>query len=304
MSIDYNDFDSLKKAVLIIIAIATVILFFLGFEINHILIFVFVALVASPIFIIQLSDFLEKTHRGKVLLKGFSDEWRMMLKDNVMFYNDLNQKEKKRFEKKILHFLLDYEIKSVDTELLDLDRLLIASSGIIPVFGFADWDYIYLETIIVFEDLFEFNHPFIEEGQLLNGLVNKNGNMFLSKTAVRNGFSYEKDGKNTAIHEFIHLLDMDDGEVDGVPEAIIKSQYIIPWINLMEEEIEKICQDKSILGDYACTNRPEFFAESSVCFFENPRMLSMKHPKLYNMLKNIFNQDMRNRKRKRLHKKQ
>jgi len=296
-SIDFTDFDELKKIFFIVLALIVLVLFLFGVKWEYISGIIFLILIMSPFIILQLSDSIEAVQRHQFLGKGFSDEWRTLLKENVVFYNDLNQHEKKRFEKKILHFLLDYQIKSIDTDLDDLDKLLIASSGVIPVFGFADWDYIYLETITVFEDSFAFNHPFIEDGQLLNGLVNKNGNMYLSKSAVRNGFSYEKDGKNTAIHEFVHLLDMDDGEVDGVPEAIIKSQYIIPWINLMEEEIEKICQDKSILGDYACTNRPEFFAESSVCFFENPRMLSIKHPKLYKMLASIFNQDMRNRKK-------
>jgi Mlc titration factor MtfA (ptsG expression regulator) len=293
-SVDYKGFETLKEIYLVFIVIVSFVLFVFGIKWDYIAIIVISLLVLTP----EINDLLEKLYRNSILKKGISDKWRNVLKQEVNFYNQLNKKEKLLFEHKILLFFIDYELKSADFELQDNDKLLIAASAVIPVFAFDDWDYVYLQTITVFEDAFEFNHPFIEDGQLLNGLVDKNGNMYLSINAVRNGFAYEKDGKNTAIHEFIHLLDMQDGEVDGIPERILKKQYIIPWINLMDEEIERICQEKSVLGEYACTNRPEFFAEASVCFFENPRLMSIKHPELYNMLKNIFNQDMKQRKQK------
>jgi len=41
--------------------------------------------------------------------------------------------------------------------------------------------------------------------------------------------------------------------------------------------------------------KQEFFAVASEYFFERPKLLAQKHPELYKVLEQIFNQDMRKR---------
>jgi Mlc titration factor MtfA (ptsG expression regulator) len=41
--------------------------------------------------------------------------------------------------------------------------------------------------------------------------------MILSQPALRQGFINNTDVHNTAIHEFVHLIDKTDGEIDGIP---------------------------------------------------------------------------------------
>ena len=50
--------------------------------------------------------------------------------------------------------------------------------------------------------------------------------MILSKQELRNGFANKTNKKNTAIHEFVHLLDKEDGSVDGVPEALLSCSFL------------------------------------------------------------------------------
>ena len=71
-----------------------------------------------------------------------------------------------------------------------------------------------------------------------------NGQMILSKPALHLGFANETDKKNTAIHEFVHLLDKADGTIDGIPERLLEKQYVLPWMHLMEKKIEE-----SMMGD-------------------------------------------------------
>jgi len=245
-------------------------------------------------FLYYLSEIFKGFYKIYKVSKGIPPDWRTILKNKVNFYRNLTPEQQKHFEKRIIKFLIDYPIKPVQTEVTELDKILIASSAIIPVFSFKNWYYPNLKTIYLFEDDFSIIHPLIEKGTKMKGLVGlgkMKGKMYLSKKALHYSFENDYDKKHTAIHEFLHIIDMEDGDADGIPESLLKRPYIIPWKNLVEKEIEKICQNNSVLSEYACTNAAEFFAEAGVHFFENPEELRDKNPELYDMLSMIFEQN-------------
>lgn len=115
-----------------------------------------------------------------------------------------------------------------------------------------------------------------------------NNKMLLSKRALRSGFSNKTDKNNTAIHEFIHLIDMEDGIVDGIPEIFMQQQEILPWVDLMYAKIKDIKENDSDIDAYGATNEAEFLSVAAEYFFERPELLKVKHPKLYAMLDSIF----------------
>jgi Mlc titration factor MtfA (ptsG expression regulator) len=112
--------------------------------------------------------------------------------------------------------------------------------------------------------------------------------MILSKQQLREAFTNKTGKDNTAIHEFVHLIDKTDGSVDGVPEFILDKKYILPWLELMQKEIALIMEDRSDINPYGATNQAEFFAVVSEYFFERPKLLEEKHPELYRLLEKIF----------------
>lgn len=118
------------------------------------------------------------------------------------------------------------------------------------------------------------------------GVMNRK--MILSLEALRYGFS-ESAASNTAIHEFVHLIDKADGEVDGVPEYLIPQKLIQPWISEMHATIEKIRNDDSDIRDYAGVNEAEFLAVVSEYFFQKPELLQEDHPELFKLLNKIYN---------------
>jgi Mlc titration factor MtfA (ptsG expression regulator) len=117
-----------------------------------------------------------------------------------------------------------------------------------------------------------------------------NGQMILSKSALEYGFRNPKDGQNTAIHEFVHLIDKTDGTVDGIPTRLMDKASVIPFMNLIREEIAKIKANKSDIDVYGMTNPAEFFAVASEYFFEDPAKFKTHHPELYKVLSEIFEQ--------------
>jgi len=112
---------------------------------------------------------------------------------------------------------------------------------------------------------------------------------------LKYGFKNESDKKNTAIHEFVHLIDMTDGSTDGIPSLLLEKQYSIPWIDLINKKIDEIYDGESDINPYGGTNRAEFFSVVSEYFFERPKLLERNHPELYDLLKRVFKQDMSSR---------
>ncbi|NMM48146.1 zinc-dependent peptidase [Marinigracilibium pacificum] len=226
------------------------------------------------------------------------DEWKSILKKNVAFYNALSAQEKTNFEVRVYDFLSSCKITGVKTKVELIDRILIAASAIIPVFSFKNWQYPNIEEVLLYPN--SFDHDFNTEGgdRRILGMVGTGymeGKMILSRNALITGFENESDKKNTAIHEFIHLIDKADGVIDGVPSLLLDKQYTIPWLDLINKKIGEIEDRKSDINPYGGTNNAEFFSVASEYFFERPKLMEKKHPKLYKKLEMIFMHDMSER---------
>jgi Mlc titration factor MtfA (ptsG expression regulator) len=220
---------------------------------------------------------------------------RKTLERKVDYYGKLSEAEKIRFQKEVDEFLMEIKISGVKTDVTDEDRILVAASAIIPIFAFPGWKYPNLNEVLLYPDHFDdrFN---IEEGNAnrnIQGMVGSGAlhrMMVISKTALHEGFSNKTDKENTAIHEFVHLIDKTDGEIDGVPELLMKNQCVRSWLKLMLEEIDAIKENESDINPYGATNEAEFFAVAAEYFFERPVLFKQKNPELYAVMERIFQQ--------------
>jgi Mlc titration factor MtfA (ptsG expression regulator) len=225
----------------------------------------------------------------------FPQEHKAILLKHVLYYTNLNSEKKKRFEFKIQEFLENCRVTGVDTDVFDLERILVASSAIIPIFNFPDWQYTNIDEVLVYPTSFNERYETAGEWNNILGMVGNGpmeGKMILSKQALHNGFDNESDKKNTAIHEFVHLIDKTDGTIDGIPSLLLEQPYTLPWLDLVHKKISDIYQNKSDINPYGATNKVEFFAVVSEYFFERPKQLNHKHPELYKNLELIFKQNL------------
>jgi hypothetical protein len=101
----------------------------------------------------------------------------------------------------------------------------------------------------------------------------------------------EPPKENTGIHEFVHLLDKEDGDVDGLPEALLRRKYNSRWLEIVNKNIGAILSGQSDINYYGATNRAEFFAVASEYFFNCPQIFKANHPDLFDLMCKIFNQD-------------
>ncbi|MFC6996912.1 zinc-dependent peptidase [Rufibacter roseus] len=234
--------------------------------------------------------------RKKVLAQEFPVEWRKVLTDRVGFYHTLKtEEEKRRFEKMIQLFLAEKRITGIEVRIDDTIKVLVAASAIIPIFGFEDWEYPHLGEVLVFPGSLErYKHEDSEAVSEVLGRVNPFQNahyVTLSKPALERGFNDMADRQNVGIHEFAHMLDQADGEIDGQPKAYLPEELYQPWQEMMYRKIKQIKRGESDINPYGATNEAEFFAVATEYFFEKPKQLAEKHPGLYKMLTQVFQQN-------------
>lgn len=230
----------------------------------------------------------------------FPEDWRFFLQQKVQFYANLNLEEKLLFESKIQYFLGRIRITGVKTLVDEEDRLLVASSAVIPIFRFPEWEYKTLYEVLLYPDLFTEEYDFNSKDRTISGMVGDGAVMshvvLFSKPALRMGFDIKNDKHNVGIHEFVHLFDKQDGSVDGIPSVIMQHQAVLPWLNLISKNTAEMIKGKSDINVYGATNPQEFLAVTSEYFFERPELFKEKHPELYEVLSSVFQNDLARKK--------
>jgi Mlc titration factor MtfA (ptsG expression regulator) len=257
----------------------------------------FEIVIAALVFVVLLYFAFYFSFRKNKRKKGAatSPQQKQLMSENVAYYNGLDDNEKVQFEERIQDFLANCKVTGISCRVEELDRLLVASGAIIPVFAFPNWKYYNLDEVLIYPDRFDSDYQTGTEKSNILGMVGTGvmeGKMIISKNALREGFTIGNDKKNTAIHEFVHLIDKADGVIDGIPKALHNNLYAIPWLNLIKRKIDEIQSFESDINPYGATNNAEFFSVAAEYFFERPRLLQEKHPDLYASLEKIFLKQM------------
>ncbi|MGC1274211.1 MAG: M90 family metallopeptidase [Planctomycetaceae bacterium] len=118
------------------------------------------------------------------------------------------------------------------------------------------------------------------------------GPVALSWPAVVEGGRNPSDGQNLVYHEFAHALDMTGGIADGVP-PVGDEQAERNWTAVFHREFEQLHASWSSglglpIDPYALTNEAELFSVATENYFERPRLLKIKLPRLYELLDSFY----------------
>ena len=252
-------------------------------------------LVAGALLAAAIAAYFLLFKRGdhKVPGRPLERKWRKILNKRVRYFRELSPERQEVFGHRVQAFLDAVEVVGADTKVSLTDRLLVAASAEIPLFGFPDWRYPNLDTVILHNGNFSIDFDPQSKDRNVLGLVGNrelSRTMVLSKAALRKGFARHTD-HNVGIHEFTHLIDMTDGATDGVPENYLDRELVQPWLRLIHRETAAIKRGDSDIDAYAATNEAEFLAVTSEYFFTRPDDLKTDHPELYAILANIFHQN-------------
>jgi len=249
-----------------------------------------------------LSWFKER-RRKKISRREFSSVWRRIIEKNVPFVRYLPPSDREELERRIRVFLAEKRFEGAGgLTMTDEIRVTIAAQACILLLHRKTDCYPGLYSIVVYPHAYLARHReqdttgIVTEGmQPRLGESWKQGAIVLSWDDVRFGAADIHDGHNVVFHEFAHQLDAEDGEVDGAPILPHRSMYLA-WARVFGEEYARLRRDiehgqETLLDRYGATNPAEFFAVATEFFFEKPRQLKQKLPRLYDELSRYYKQD-------------
>jgi len=135
-------------------------------------------------------------------------------------------------------------------------------------------------------------HHYDEE---LTGEAMDGGPVMLSWQDVAEAGDSAEWGYNVVVHEFAHVLDMNDGQSDGIPPLPSRALHD-RWAEVFAADYEAFCADvdrgvETLLDPYASEAPAEFFAVACEVFFVAPDDLRRNHPDVYELLVIYFRQD-------------
>jgi len=245
----------------------------------------------------------QKRRRKRLAATPLSAEQLAVLRRNVPYYELLPVEARYKLQGLIQIFLAEKRFEGCGgLEITDEIRITIAALACILVLGHDTDFYPKLRSIIVYPHAYVDNTPdpqpdgtVYEEPEDRLGESWEEGYVVLSWDDVLRGAADISDGENIVWHEFAHQLDSESGTTEGDPVLPERSMYET-WARVFRREFEALIESvergrPSFFDPYGVTSPADFFAVVTECFFERPRVLRVRHPELYELMKLYFRQD-------------
>ena len=228
-----------------------------------------------------------------------SASWMEILRLRFPTYRHLSEADRSQLNSYISWFIGCKEFEGTGgLSITDEMRVLIAAQACLLLLHRETPCYERLRLIRV--------HPGADfaknSAERLFGTSWNHGVVELAWDSVRGGAANPFDGDNVVLHEFAHQLDGEDGGDDGTPllgRGMTSSEQVglhAAWARMLSAEYDDLREHlerghETVMDAYGGKNHVEFFAVATECFFEKPRQLLQKHPRLYAELKKFYRQD-------------
>lgn len=184
----------------------------------------------------------------------------------------------------------------------DAMAVCIAAQACLPVLNFGLAPYAGFVGIVVHPDEVVARRETTDDDgvvhtydEVLAGEAMEGGPVMLSWHDVSEAGTTAEWAYNVVIHEFAHVLDMGDGQADGVP-VLPTAQARAQWRATLDDEFARFALAvdagaHTLLDPYGATDIDEFFAVAVEAFFVTPTPMRRAHPALYTLLADYFGQD-------------
>ncbi|WP_018970462.1 zinc-dependent peptidase [Rubritalea marina] len=268
----------------------------LGNTINLAPFILVVVVLAAAGLVIRAQQKQKQQRRSRLLEQCFSDTIRAEIAEDFHLYAKLPEKLRDELDGLIHVFLSEKEFVpcgGLDAVSPHMQRV-IAAQACLLLLRSPHHFYAKLRSILVYPDAY---HAPGADGAVDTRLGESwsNGSVVLSWSSVVGGGRNEHDGHAVVIHEFAHQLDQADGAGDGVPYLESRGAYQA-WANAFQPAFERFSQiaaagKANVIDDYGAENPAEFFAVVTETFYEKPKQLQKKYPKVYQQLKQYYGVD-------------
>ena len=247
--------------------------------------------------------FFRRRRRERLRSAPFPAQWLGIIERNVPFYASSPGADRRELQGHVQVFLAEKHFEGCNgLELTDEIKVTIAAHAC-RLLLHRDTDvFPRLITVLVYPGAYiaKAVEPIaggavLEGEQVRLGEAWRDGVAVVSWRDLQETIAGRNPGRNLILHEFAHILDMEDGASDGTPILPDRRRYR-SWVAVMEDEYERLRRDShlgrySVLDHYGAINPAEFFAVATEAFFEKPTVLAKRHPELYAELRAFYRQD-------------
>ena len=229
--------------------------------------------------------------------------WPQLLRDQVPLVSRLPPADQDRLYHIMQLFLKEVPFEGCGgLELRDEIRVTITAQACLLLLKMPYPRYKRVRRVLVYpfafvpktQHLFDPNKPPAPD-QPAAGEAWQDGVVVLGWEEVKDGAEASNDGHNVVFHEFAHMLDAEDGKMDGLPVLDSRASYhtwVTEWSGQFVDHERRVeANEATVLDPYGATNRAEFFAVATEAFFEIPDQLRGDQPRLYVLLTNFFKLD-------------
>jgi Mlc titration factor MtfA (ptsG expression regulator) len=248
--------------------------------------------------------FLKKRRRREYGARPFPHAWEEILHRGWKLYSRLPEQDRYELHRHVHVFLAEKRFEGCDgQEITDEVRLVVAAQACLLLLH-RETDYFpEMKTVMVYPTLFYVDDAGTDESGWVvtefsedrSGESWDRGPVILAWEDVAKAATGQTRRYNVVVHEFAHQIDLESGEVDGVPRLDSKERYH-EWDEVFTAAYDKHCREvdrglRTAIDDYGAEGPSEFFAVAVETFFEDPDLLQRKYPGVYDALRGYFRQD-------------
>lgn len=242
--------------------------------------------------------------RARLLEQPFPREWLIHVERVAPQFSRLSVEDQTRLLQSIQIFLGEKSfLGCAGVQVTDELRVTVAAAACVLLIGLPELDiFPRLREIIIYpHNLRETIEAIGPDGARYNieriraGEAWRRGPVVLAWNNVARSIQGPRDGYNVILHEFAHVIDLQNGEADGIP-PIDDPELANRWRTLFFEEYRHFVAGErhgamSFIDPYAATDPAEFFAVATEHFFEQPLEMRFVHPALYRLFVDFYRRD-------------
>lgn len=226
--------------------------------------------------------------RRAALAQPLSERARGLLLERCDHYARMDPTWRARFEHDLRLFVADKRVTGIGVAVTEELRLLVAASAVTLSVGWPEYEWQQLSEVLLYPDDFDRDYAF--GGDERSGETHPWGSVILSVPSLLHSFEVPDDAYHVGIHEFAHLLDVDQTRFDGIPVGI-SGERAREWVALAEQEMQRMRHGRSLFDAYGAHDPVEFLGVAVEAFFELPQRIRRRHPAVYAILSEYFRQD-------------
>ena len=239
--------------------------------------------------------------RRRIFASPFPPAWEKMLQREVALYRSLPAADRTELGGHTLVFLAEKIFEGCGGLVLTEEmKVMVSAQACLLLLRHPGDYYPLLRSVLLYP------HPFVAplswaeaDGVVHEGEEARDGESWREGAVVLAWDEVKRDSRggirNIVLHEFAHQLDEEEGAADGAPH-LPDPEMSARWSKVMTAEFEKLSRAvetgrRTFLDEYGATNAAEFFAVVTESFFTQGRLLALRHPDLYDLLRRYYNQD-------------